>query len=127
MLELCRSGNIDLNTLSGDGELMLSVLSSFAQEESKNVSDNIKWRIKKEFERGIYHLNTNKFLGYDKDEFGTLVIVWQCSNFVYKKTRTCTGTKIDERDLEKVNIKGPTIIKEELRDGKKHYSYTSKN
>ena len=46
----------NIETMSGDGELMLTVLSSFAQEESKNVSDNIKWRIKKEFERGIYHL-----------------------------------------------------------------------
>jgi site-specific DNA recombinase len=39
-------------TLSGDGELMLTVLSSFAQEESKNVSDNVKWRSRKKFEKG---------------------------------------------------------------------------
>ena len=37
----------NINTLSGDGEFMLTVLSSFAQEESKNVSDNLKWRAKK--------------------------------------------------------------------------------
>ncbi|WP_337984845.1 recombinase family protein [Dehalobacter sp. DCM] len=34
----------NISTLSGDGELMLTVLSSFAREESKNVSDNVKWR-----------------------------------------------------------------------------------
>lgn len=33
----------NISTFDGDGELMLTVLSSFAQEESKNVSDNIKW------------------------------------------------------------------------------------
>ena len=31
---------------------MLTVLSSFAQEESKNVSDNLKWRARKTFEQG---------------------------------------------------------------------------
>ena len=35
----------NLHSTSGDGELMLSILASFAQEESKSVSDNMKWRI----------------------------------------------------------------------------------
>ena len=34
----------NISSLDGDGELLLTVLSSFAQEESKNISDNIKWR-----------------------------------------------------------------------------------
>ena len=37
--------------MSGDGELMLTVLSSFAQEESKNASDNFKWVARKKFEQ----------------------------------------------------------------------------
>jgi len=64
----------NIKTLSGDGELMLTVLSSFAQEESKNISDNLKWRVKKKFERGELIINTTRFLGYDKDEYGDLVI-----------------------------------------------------
>ncbi|WP_164850229.1 recombinase family protein, partial [Clostridium prolinivorans] len=64
----------NIKTLSGDGELMLTVLSSFAQEESKNVSDSLKWRVKKKFERGKLIINTTRFLGYDKDEYGDLVI-----------------------------------------------------
>ncbi|NFK79437.1 recombinase family protein [Clostridium botulinum] len=64
----------NINTLSGDGELMLTVLSSFAQEESKNVSDNIKWRMRKKFQQGEMIINTKRFLGYDKDEYGDLVI-----------------------------------------------------
>ncbi|MDS0527703.1 hypothetical protein NNC19_18600 [Clostridium sp. SHJSY1] len=40
----------NINILSGDSELMLTVLASFAQEESKNASDNLKWRVKKKFE-----------------------------------------------------------------------------
>ena len=42
----------NIHTLSGDGELMLTILASFAQEESRSISDNIKWRIKKQFEKG---------------------------------------------------------------------------
>ena len=64
----------NINTLSGDGELMLTVLSSFAQEESKNVSDNIKWRYRNKYEKGELIINTTRFLGYDKDEYGDLII-----------------------------------------------------
>ena len=64
----------NINTLSGDGELMLTVLSSFAEEESRSVSENIKWMYKKKFERGELSINTKRFLGYDKDEYGNLTI-----------------------------------------------------
>lgn len=43
----------NINTLSGSGELMITILGSFAQEESKSASDNQKWRIKANFEAGI--------------------------------------------------------------------------
>ncbi len=43
----------NIHTLSTDGELMLTLLASFAQEESRSVSENLKWRIRKKFEQGI--------------------------------------------------------------------------
>jgi DNA invertase Pin-like site-specific DNA recombinase len=43
----------NIHTMSGDGELMLSILASFAQEESRSVSENCKWRIRKQFEEGV--------------------------------------------------------------------------
>lgn len=64
----------NINTLSGDGELKLAILSSFAQEESKNVSDNLKWRVRKKFQQGELIINTSRFMGYDKNEYGELVI-----------------------------------------------------
>ena len=42
-----------IRSLSGDGELMLTLLASFAQEESRSISENIKWGTRKRFERGI--------------------------------------------------------------------------
>ncbi|NTW70690.1 MAG: recombinase family protein [Eubacteriaceae bacterium] len=64
----------NINTLSGDGELMLTVLSSFAEEESRSTSENMKWGIRKRFEEGKLMINTTGFLGYDKDNEGNLVI-----------------------------------------------------
>lgn len=64
----------NINTLSGDGELMLTILSSFAQAESTNISQNIKWAMKKKFKLGEMIINTERFMGYDKDEFGELVV-----------------------------------------------------
>ena len=42
-----------INSMSGDGELMLSILASFAQEESRSISDNVKWGVRKRMEDGI--------------------------------------------------------------------------
>ena len=40
----------NINSLSEDGELLLTILASFAQEESRSVSENVKWGIRKRFE-----------------------------------------------------------------------------
>lgn len=42
--------NIDTGT--DDGELMLSILASYAQEESLSASENQKWRVRQNFENG---------------------------------------------------------------------------
>jgi len=42
----------NIHTMSSEGELMLSIYASVAQEESRSVSENQKWRIKKEYEKG---------------------------------------------------------------------------
>ena len=43
----------NIHSLSADGELMLTILASYAQEESRSVSENCKWRIRRNFENGI--------------------------------------------------------------------------
>ena len=42
-----------IDSLSEDGELMLTLLASFAQEEVRSLSDNVKWGTRKRFEKGI--------------------------------------------------------------------------
>lgn len=43
----------NIHSLSADGELMLTILASYAQEESLSASENQKWRIKRNFENGM--------------------------------------------------------------------------
>lgn len=64
-----------INTLESTGELLITVLSSQAQEESRNISENTRWGIVRQFEKGIFHINHKKFMGYTVDENGQLIIV----------------------------------------------------
>ena len=41
-----------IHSMDGDGELMLTILASFAQEESRSISENAKWGIRKRYEKG---------------------------------------------------------------------------
>lgn len=62
----------NIHSLSMDGELMLTLLASFAQEESRSASENQKWRIRKKFEQGL--TVTGYMFGY-RQKNGVLVIV----------------------------------------------------
>ena len=42
----------NIHSMSGDGELMLTILASFAQEESRSVSENCKWRLREKMKQG---------------------------------------------------------------------------
>lgn len=64
----------NIKTLDSKGEVLLSILSSLAQDESRSISENSTWGIRRRFEQGKLHINHTKFLGYDKDKNGNLVI-----------------------------------------------------
>ena len=62
----------NIHTMSADGELMLTILASYAQEESRSASENQKWRVRKGFERGEL-INWRFMLGYDISKDGVTV------------------------------------------------------
>jgi site-specific DNA recombinase len=64
----------NINTLSNEGELMLTMLASIAEEECKSVRTNVQWAMRKKFLRGEVMVDTNRLLGFDKDNSGNLVI-----------------------------------------------------
>lgn len=51
-----------INSMSIEGEFMLTLLASYAQEESRSMSENVKWRIRKDFKEG--KVSGMKMLGY---------------------------------------------------------------
>ena len=77
----------NIDSLSGDGELMLTILASFAQEESKSVSDNCKWRIRKDFSEGK-PMNLPLLYGYRREK-GRIVIDEREAEIVRFIFRSC--------------------------------------
>ena len=63
----------NIHTMSADGELMLTILSSYAQEESFSASENQKWRIRRDFEQG--RVSSMRMLGYRRTSEGRLEII----------------------------------------------------
>ena len=63
-----------INTLSGSGELMLTVRSSFSQAESEAASATSKQWIRRKFKRGIPYAATARTYGYEADGWGGLRI-----------------------------------------------------
>ena len=53
----------NLHSISSDGEMVLTLLASVAQEEARSVSENQKWRIRKDFEKGLIWGGNNAY-GY---------------------------------------------------------------
>ena len=71
-----------VNTLDGTGEILITILSSLAQEESRNISENTRWGVVRRFENGKMIVNHNKFMGYTQNENGDLVIIQEEAEIV---------------------------------------------
>ena len=56
----------DIFTLDSKGELLITIMSSLAQEESRSISENTTWGQRKRFADGIMSLGYSNFLGYKK-------------------------------------------------------------
>lgn len=62
-------------TFDGKGELLLTIMSSLAQEESRSISENVTWGQRKRFSDGKVSVGYSQFLGFEKGEDGNLKIV----------------------------------------------------
>jgi DNA invertase Pin-like site-specific DNA recombinase/FtsZ-binding cell division protein ZapB len=61
-------------TLDAKGELLITIMSSLAQEESRSISENTTWGQRKRFADGKVSVPFKQFLGYDKGPDGNLVV-----------------------------------------------------
>ena len=65
----------NIYTLDSKGELLITIMSSLAQEESRSISENVTWGQRKRFADGKVTLPYKNFLGYKKGEDGLPEIV----------------------------------------------------
>ena len=61
-------------TLDAKGELLITIMSSLAQEESRSISENVTWGHRKRFADGKVCVPYRHFLGYDKGPDGNLTV-----------------------------------------------------
>lgn len=98
----------NINSLSGNGELMLSILASFAQEESRSISDNVKWGIRKRMQEGMLNASGHfNIYGYEWQGDELIIVPKEAEvvkriyqNFLDGKSRLET-----ERELEAEGIR----------------------
>lgn len=65
----------NIYTLDSKGELLITIMSSLAQEESRSISENVTWGQRKRMQDGKVTLPYKRFLGYEKGEDGLPKIV----------------------------------------------------
>jgi DNA invertase Pin-like site-specific DNA recombinase len=65
----------NIYTFDAKGEVLITIMSSLAQEESRSISENVTWGKRKSMEDGKVYLPYKRFLGYEKGEDGLPRIV----------------------------------------------------
>ena len=69
-------------TLDSKGEFLITIMSSLSQEESRSISENVRWGIKKRMSDGKYSVTYSHFIGYDRGADGKMVINENEANIV---------------------------------------------
>ena len=120
----------NISSLSSEGELMLTILASYAQEEAESISHNIKWAIKKGFEEGKPHCKPN-ILGYRWDERNLVIVTEEAKvvRFIFEKyIEGHSPNQISKLLKEKgmVGINGNPMTRASVKDVLKNEVYTGK-
>lgn len=61
-----------ISSMDASADFIFTMLATVAQEESRSISENVRWRYGKDFEKGVYRLGGNRILGYDMGDDGKL-------------------------------------------------------
>ena len=64
----------NIDTMTAGGDILITILAAIAEQESRNMSENIKWAFQKKFKEGELMLVCSQFLGYDRDKDKNIVI-----------------------------------------------------
>ena len=113
--------NDNINTLDGDAELRLAIMSSIAQEESRKTSERVKWGQKRQMEQGVVF--GRSMLGYDV-EGGKMTINEEGAKVVrlifHKFVNEGKGTHVIARELREEGI-SPMRVKKKYNRGQEEF------
>ena len=118
----------DIHSISFEGELMLTLWASFAQEESRSMSENIKWKIRKDMQEGLPQYC--RALGYEIKgrEFRLIPEEAEIVRKIFDLFLEGKGTLLIARYLNENgyrNINGSLFIPERVVAILKNYTYTA--
>ena len=100
----------DIYTLDSKGEFLITLMSSLAEEESRSISENVKWGQRKRFADGKYHMPYKHFLGYKKGANGEPELVEEEAKIIRIIFRLCLegySTNAIATKLTNANIPSP--------------------
>ena len=107
----------NIHTISADGELMMTILASYAQAESLSASENQKWRIRKAFENGEI-VNLRFLFGYRIN--GTKIEIDLAQADIVREVfeRAINGESFTSiaKDLNNTCCKTPHITEDEIKE-----------
>lgn len=89
----------NVNTLASEGELRLTIMASLAQDESRKISERVRFGFEKSVKNGVV-LGNNKIWGYKKEK-GKLVIVPEEAKIVKRIFELYSNNDIGIRNLGK--------------------------
>ena len=97
-------------TLDSKGEFLITIMSSLSQEESRSISENVRWGIKRRMADGKYSVTYSHFIGYDRGEDGKMVVNENEANivrFMYRRSlQGYSDTTIADKLME-LNVQAP--------------------
>ena len=101
----------NIHSLSDEGELLLTLLASFAQEESRSISENVKWGIRKKFKEGIPNGHKAPY-GYkwDGDMFRIIPEQGEVVKEIYARYLDGEAAYTIAKDLERRGVLGQSGV-----------------
>lgn len=100
----------NIDTLTMDGELLLTILSSVAQQEVENTSAHVKKGLKMKMQRGEL-IGYQGCLGYDYDSETKLISINESGakivRYIFERYLEGIGGKVIARELEEQGYKSP--------------------
>lgn len=100
----------NIDSLDEKSDVFLTMLASFAQEESRSISANIRWAIRNRMKEGTQKVVTGSLYGYDTDEDGNMVIVESEAEIVELIFREFVKGKHPGDIADKLNEIGVTTV-----------------